>query len=167
MSSGQSHVVDPQPTLLSPSTYDEDAASLRSASDQDSDSEDDEVLQGARNTLEIAEHDRRVLAEEDDREKLLTTTSPVDGLRRIFGSNQDNGSSVKIGKKERRRQRRQERRAARRKRRGRNDEEGELMFEMEEGFKDYSSSNASTVSFESDRRRSDGVYQKQVCPTPG
>ena len=50
----------PSAGLLSPSTYNDDAASLRSISDQDSDSEDDQVIRGTRTTFEIAEHDRTV-----------------------------------------------------------------------------------------------------------
>ena len=44
--------------FLSPSRPDDDAASLRSASDQDSDSEDDEIVGAARSTLELNESRR-------------------------------------------------------------------------------------------------------------
>ncbi|PGH08464.1 hypothetical protein AJ80_07863 [Polytolypa hystricis UAMH7299] len=139
------------PSLLSPSGYDDDVVSLRSLSDQDTDSEDDELIKGSRSTLELAQHDRTVLEEEEELEKLLVKSSPTDGLRRIFGaSSHDNGSSVRIGKKERRRRRRSERRAQRLKESGNTDVEGELMYEMEGGFKDDSSSQASTTSFDSD-----------------
>lgn len=117
------------PSLLSPSNYDNDAASLRSPSEQDSDSEDDEFLRHPRSTLELAQHDRSVLEEEDEMEKLLTRRGPAHGLRRIFSPN---GSSVRIGKKGRRRARREARLA----RRERVSEEGELMYEMEDGFRD-------------------------------
>lgn len=115
------------PSLLSPSNYDNDAASLRSPSEQDSDSEDDEFLRHPRSTLELAQHDQSVLEDEDELEKLLTRRGAAHGLRRIFSPN---GSSVRIGKKERRRARREARQA----RRERVSEEGELMYEMEEGF---------------------------------
>lgn len=120
------------PSLLSPSNYDNDASSLRSPSEQDSDSEDDEFLRHPRSTLELAQHDRSVLDEEDEMEKLLTRHSPAHGLRRIFSPS---ASSVRIGKKERRRARRE----ARQTRRERVSEEGELMYEMEEGFRDLDS----------------------------
>ncbi|KAJ5618290.1 pyrophosphatase/phosphodiesterase [Penicillium herquei] len=115
--------------LLSPANYDNDAASLRSPSEQDSDSEDDEYLRHPRSTLELANHDRAVLDDEDELEKLLTRRGPAHGLRRMFSPN---GSSVRIGKKERRRARKE----ARLSRRERVSEEGELMYEMEEGLGD-------------------------------
>jgi len=123
--------------LLIPSTYDDDATSIHSAhSDQESDSEDDQILQGARSTLELNEHDLAVLKEEEEREKLLTRSrSPVDGLRRVFSGGNAlplDGGSVRIGKREKRRQRRRDRRA----KRGRQGEDGQLMFEMEEGYRD-------------------------------
>ncbi len=150
-------------SLLSPAHYDDDAASLRSASDQDSDSEDDQVLQGAQSSLEIAEHDRSLLKEEEEREKLLTGDSAGKGLRRIFSGPHSNGSKVKIGRQERRTQRRQDRRAARRKKRGRNDEEGELMYEMEEGgLRDDASSASSNSSSEMDRQKFHSVFGNKV-----
>jgi len=150
--------------FLSPSHYDDDAASLRSASDQESDSEDDEVLQGARSSLEIAEHDRSVLKEEEEREKLLTEgDSAAKGLRRIFSGSHSNGSRVKIGRQERRRQRKQERKAARRRRKGKNNEEGELMYEMEEGgVHDDVSSASSNDSADVDRQKIQSILGKKV-----
>lgn len=122
------------PSLLSPAHYDNDAASLRSPSEQDSDSDDDEFLRHPRSTLELSQHDRSVLEDEDELEKLLTRSGPAHGLRRIFSPN---GSSVRIGKRERRRARRE----ARLSRRERVSEEGELMYEMEEGLGDDEASS--------------------------
>ena len=126
-----------QPSLLSPASYDDDA-SLHSPtpSDQDTDSEDDEFLRASRTTLELADYDRTVLDEEDEREKLLIRGGPADGLRRIFSpiSARTGGGSVRIGKKERRRQRREQREERRRRRRKmERNEHGEVMYEMEEG----------------------------------
>jgi hypothetical protein len=150
----------PDPSLLSPTAYDDDVSSLRSLSDQDSDSEDDELVQGTRDTLELAKHDRTVLEEEEEREKLLIRASPTDGLRRIFGSKHDNGSSVRIGKRERRKKRRLRRRGGRRRRAGVADAEGELMYEMEEGgFRD-SSSQLSTASNSDVQTLDNRVYNK-------
>ncbi|KAH0536002.1 hypothetical protein FGG08_007101 [Glutinoglossum americanum] len=125
----------PRAPLLSPSTHKDDASSLRSVSNQDSDSEDDEVIHGARTSLEIAEHDRTVLEEEDEREKLLASGGAGDGFRRIFSIS--NSSKVVVGKRERRKQKREKRKAMKRqKRRDKGisrGEEQEFMIEMEEG----------------------------------
>lgn len=118
------------PSLLSPAGYDDDASSLRSLSEQDSDSEDDEFLRNSRSTLELTEHDRSVLEEEEERVKLLTRGGAGNGLRRIFTSSPQ--GSVRIGKKDRRRRRREA--AARRleEEGGDEGERGRLVYEMEE-----------------------------------
>lgn len=139
-------------SLLSPGGYDEDAESLRSPSEQDSDSEDDEFLRRSRTTLELAEHDRTVLDDEEETEKLLTRSGPTHGLRRIFSPN---SSSVRIGKQERRRQRRQARKDARRGRLRNSRESAEMLFEMEEGHPDDESSLLSSSSSDLDRRLKD------------
>jgi hypothetical protein len=137
------------PSLLSPANYDNDAASLRSPSEQDSDSEDDEFLRHPRSTLELASHDRTVLDEEDEMEKLLTRRGPALGLRRMFSPS---GGNVRIGKKERRRARREARR------RERVSEEGELMYEMEEGLND-DDSLISDSSSDLDGKEEDYLYE--------
>ncbi|KAL2841893.1 alkaline-phosphatase-like protein [Aspergillus pseudoustus] len=140
--------------LLSPRDYDEDAESLHSPlSEQDSDSEDDDFLANSRSTLELSKHDRAVLDDEEETEKLLTRTGPTHGLRRLFSPNRSN---VRIGKKEARRQRRKERKDARRarreKRHGRGHGEGDEMYEMEEGHRDDEISLLSSSSSELDER---------------
>ncbi|KAJ0427212.1 alkaline-phosphatase-like protein [Aspergillus carlsbadensis] len=139
--------------LLSPRDYDEDAESLHSPlSEQDSDSEDDDFLANSRNTLELSQHDRTVLDDEDETEKLLTRTGPTHGLRRLFSPNRSN---VRIGKKEEaRRQRQKERKDARRARREKRHghDEGNEMYEMEEGHRDDESSLLSSSSSELDER---------------
>ncbi|KAF4220610.1 hypothetical protein CNMCM8980_001565 [Aspergillus fumigatiaffinis] len=138
------------PSLLSPGDYDDDASSLRSLSEQDSDSDDDEFLRKSRTTLELAEHDRAVLEEEEEMEKLLVRSGPTHGLRRIFSPN---GSSVKIGKYERDRDRRRKRQDERkRRRRSAAGQNGELMYEMEEGYRESESSLLSGSSSELDQR---------------
>lgn len=133
----QSHHLPPSPSLLSPGEYDDDA-SLRSPSEQDSDSEDDQFVRGSRTSIELAQYDRTVLDEEDEMEKLLTrSTGPTEGLRRIFSPSSPVGN-VKIGKKEKRRQRRREqqgqgRDASRESRRKHTSENGEFLYEMDEG----------------------------------
>ncbi|KAL4900693.1 hypothetical protein BDW74DRAFT_182527 [Aspergillus multicolor] len=137
--------------LLSPRDYDEDAESLRSPlSEQDSDSEDDEFLARSRTTLELAEHDRTVLDDEEELEKLLTRSGPSHDIRRIFSPNRSN---VRIGKKEEaRRLRRKKERAARKARREKRHGDDEEMYEMEEGHPGDESSLLSTSSSDSDER---------------
>lgn len=121
--------------LLSPASYDDDASvHSPTPSDQETDSEDDEFLRNSRTTLELAQYDRTVLDEEDEREKLLIRgNSPADGLRRIFSPSASQPGSVRIGKKERRRQRQQQREEERRRRRRKErDEHGRLLYEMED-----------------------------------
>jgi len=138
-------------SLLSPSHYDNDASSLRSPSEQDSDSEDDEFLRHPRSTLELTSHDRAVLDDEDELEKLLTRRGPAHGLRRMFSPN---GNSVRIGRRERRKARKE----ARQSRRERVSEEGELMYEMEEGIGDDADSVTSGSSWDLGEKE-DHLYQ--------
>lgn len=116
--------------LLSPSAYDDDVTSPQALSEQDSDSEDDELLRVKRSTLELARHDKTVLEEEEEMEKLLVRSGPADGLRRIFSPTT---GPVRIGKRDRSR-----RRERKRSLQGKPHREGDLMFEMEEGFREFS-----------------------------
>lgn len=146
------------PSLLSPAGYDDDVASLRTLSDQESDSEDDQLIQASRSTLELSRHDLTVLEEEEERERLLLinkAASPTDGLKRILGVNSQDSRSVSviIGKRERRRREREMARKEREKsgrRRTPGVEENSLMYEMEEGgaYKENASDvdDASSVS---------------------
>ncbi|KAN0084724.1 Alkaline-phosphatase-like, core domain containing protein [Elaphomyces granulatus] len=148
--------------LLSPAAYDDD---VRSLSEQDSDSEDDELVRGSRSTLELAKHDRTVLEEEEEREKLLTKSSPADGLRRIFSPN---GGNIMIGRRERRK-RRKERRAAQRRARKKPYVEDDLMYEMKESDNGNASTRSSTPS-ELDSRvldesQSKGIPTGRMIPT--
>lgn len=152
--------------LLSPRDYDDDAESLRSpASEQDSDSEDDKFLSRSRTTLELAEHDRTVLDDEEELEKLLTRSGPTHDIRRLFSPNRSN---VRIGKKEEaRRQRRKEKRDARRARREkRQDHDDEEMYEMEEGQPGDESSLLSDSSSNLDERIKKQYTDVQVCLLP-
>ncbi|CAG7964605.1 unnamed protein product [Penicillium nalgiovense] len=145
---------DTTPSLLSPGNYDNDASSLRSPSEQDSDSDDDALLGQNRSTLEIAEHDRAVLEAEEELENLLIRRGTGNGLRRIFSPN---GSSVKIGKTKK------ERRQRRGSRRERISEDGELMYEMEEGIGDDNASLLSGSSLDLDQK---GEYTYEPPPPP-
>ncbi|CAG8941104.1 unnamed protein product [Penicillium salamii] len=130
-------------SLLSPANYDNDASSLRSPSEQDSDSDDDALLHQNRSTMELAEHDRAVLEDEEELEKLLTRRGAGQGIRRIFSPLD---RSVTIGKKKK------ERRPRRGSRRERVSEDGELMYEMEEGIGDDNASLLSGSTLDTDEK---------------
>ncbi|ODA83215.1 hypothetical protein RJ55_01726 [Drechmeria coniospora] len=59
-------------SLLSPIAYDDDASSLHSRSAQDTDSDDDQLQKAARNSRELRAHDRIVLMEEEETDRLVT-----------------------------------------------------------------------------------------------
>jgi predicted AlkP superfamily pyrophosphatase or phosphodiesterase len=150
-------------SFLSPSHYDDDSSSIHSAerSDQDTDSEDDEVLMGARTSADIRAHDRSVLVEEDERDRLLeesrrrgrrgSALKMVEPLKKLFGKSYpelpgvgtSNSSEDRDEEKSRHGEGKRERRRRRRERRARkkerlvgaaeHGEDGELMYEMEEG----------------------------------
>ena len=157
------------PSLLSPGGYDDDVASLRTLSDQDSDSEDDQILEGSRSTLELSQHDRTVLDEEEELEKLLTKSSPTDGLKRILGVGPDSGS-VRIGKREKRKRLRQVQKAMMRKNteNAKSIELDDLLSGIEEGFDDLSSvASASTTSLDSGLKSFErSVYGKAGLQSP-
>ncbi|KAE8552343.1 hypothetical protein EYB25_006237 [Talaromyces marneffei] len=137
--------------LLSPSPYDDDATSPRSLSEQDSDSEDDEFLRANRSSTELARHDKTVLEEEEEMEKLLVRSGPADGLRRIFSPT---SGPVRIGKRDHSRRRERKRSIQ-----GKPHQEGDLMFEMEEGFRDFSDDD-SIDSFNLDEKDVDEWQDK-------
>jgi len=171
------------PSLLSPSEYDADAMSIRS--DQDTDSDDDERLRRARNSRELRAHDRLVLMEEEELDQLVTESrrrqdtqrrgsnlpipNPLRLLTRRLSetslsrsrspSVQPAESAEDLGL-EKRRARRQRRRVKRDRllAEAEHGEDGELMYEMEEGgMKDGSSTGDS-----SDREDSDEVDRKHL-----
>ena len=157
--------------LLSPTSHDDDVSSVHSAerSDQDTDSEDDEVLQRARTSAEIRMHDHRVLLDEDERDKLLEESRQrgrrgsalaLAPLKKLFAKNQGLDGSIDgdiieqaekgNGKRKRRRERR-----ARKKQELLNEasrgEDGRLMYEMEEGsVKEGSATGSSSETETSD-----------------
>ncbi|KAK4102959.1 Phosphodiest-domain-containing protein [Parathielavia hyrcaniae] len=171
------------PSLLSPSDYDADAVSIRS--DQDTDSDDDERQLRARNSRELRAHDRLVLMEEEELDHLVTETrKQKQGQRRGSGLPIPNplrlltrrlsdaslsrsrspsvhpGESVEDLGVEKRRARRQRRKTKRDRllADAHHGEDGELMYEMEEGgMKDGSSTGDS-----SDRDDSDEVDRKHL-----
>lgn len=164
-------------SLLSPSAYDDDVSSVHSAerSDQDTDSEDDEVMQGARTSAEIRAHDRRVLLDEEERDNLLEKSrqrgrrgSALAPLKKLFtrGQSELDGSSEgdlydETEKINERRKQRRERRAKKKKElleeadRG---EDGRLIYEVEEGgMKEGSATGSSSEMEESDNSSQHGL----------
>ncbi len=126
----------------SPNAYDGDVA------EQDSDSQD-----------EVAEHDRSILKEEEEREKLLTeATSKLPRFPKFNTTRSDPPKPVKAGKKEKRRQQRRERRRARRRDKTDKGEDGELLSEMEEGALKDTGSDSSSLSDFSNGLRSSGAF---------
>ncbi|KAF5656698.1 ectonucleotide pyrophosphatase phosphodiesterase [Fusarium heterosporum] len=158
-------------SFLSPVAYDDDASSLHSRSDQDTDTDDDELISRARNSRELRAHDRIVLVEEDDIDRLVTDSRQmkerdrrgsglaVPQLGRIFsrrGSNSGTQSvnsstdNLVIEKRNIRRQRRQKKRD-KLVEHAHHGEDGELMYEMEEGgMKEGSSTGESSERDDSD-----------------
>jgi predicted AlkP superfamily pyrophosphatase or phosphodiesterase len=135
---------------FSPSDYDNDAASYHSASDRDSDSEDDECGGESATSRQPNNHDRAVLLQEEEQERLLTDSKagPLDDEKQSLKSRLESALSAKILKRD---NRRQNGKSGRRKGNWK-EEDSELMYEMEEGAKDLSSSS-STTSFD--------LYQKE------
>ena len=103
----------------------------------DLDEDEQETLQAS---------DEEVLREEEDRERLLTTSKS--GINRLFRDHDPNAPKpIALSRKDLRKVRRKERRARRRRQKG--EDETTLMFEMESGDKDDddSSSTSSTELF--------------------
>lgn len=178
--------VDRDGYLLSPVNYDDDAISLHSRSEQDTDSEDDELLAAARNSRELRARDRLVLMEEEELDELIIN-SRAQQERRRRGSNlsipnpirilrgynrarsssaiDDNGSSVEDLNYEKRRNRRRRRKDKKDRllNEARDGEDGQLMYEMEQGgLKDGSSTGNS-----SDREGSDEIDRKRLLRMSG
>ncbi|KAH7316599.1 alkaline-phosphatase-like protein [Stachybotrys elegans] len=174
-----------QGSLLSPVAYDDDAASLHSRSDQDTDSEDDELQMRARNSRELRAHDRIVLMEEEEMDRLVTDTRrQQDRQRRGSGlavpsafkllgrrSNQTQAAPAGSSTEDLHSEKRQSRRSRRQQKKQRlmedaqHGEDGELMYEMESGgMRDGSSTGDSSErddSDEVDRRRLNMVKDAQ------
>jgi predicted AlkP superfamily pyrophosphatase or phosphodiesterase len=164
------------PAHLSASHHDDDASSSHTSdrSDQDTDSEDDQVLLAARNSSDIRNYDREVLEQEEERDRLLQQARGNQGQRgntvlpNPFKNLLFNASNSKIdisqtgGERDDVKER--QRKALRRLRRevkkeklmdkAKNGEDGALMYEMEEGgMKEGSMTGESSDSDEKDRKR--------------
>ncbi|KAI0402496.1 alkaline-phosphatase-like protein [Xylaria palmicola] len=88
--------VEKDRSLLSPLSYDDDAVSLHSRSDQDTDSEDDKILAAARNSRELRARDRMVLAEEDEIDQLVINSRVREERGRRGSGLQRRGSNLAL-----------------------------------------------------------------------
>ncbi|KAI1295738.1 alkaline-phosphatase-like protein [Xylaria venustula] len=88
--------VEKDRALLSPLSYDDDAVSLHSRSDQDTDSEDDAILAAARNSRELRARDRMVLMEEDEMDQLVVDSRAQQERQRRGSSLQRRGSNLAL-----------------------------------------------------------------------
>lgn len=142
-------------SLVIPARFEDNANSIHS------DSEDNEAPEVS-SSSEIAERDRAMLDEEDEREELLAlgssgTESSMPPGRRLDNNFVSNG---KGGRWDRRK------RCITAKRRRQSNEEGELMYEMEEGGKARgTSSDSSGSSAELDRHKLRKMHDRPVCET--
>lgn len=123
------------------------------SSNAESHYENDPISQHARSSTELAEHDRGLLDEEEEREKLLA----VGGARKapskgFFGRRQKEKKPAEIELNENSQKPRRPHTTRREKKGSGKDEEGELLYEMEEGGETYdTSSQASSSSAELDK----------------
>lgn len=123
------------------------------SSDPESDFKNDPASRHARNSAEMAEHDHGLLDEEEESEKLLAAGGAQETSSKSFlGRRRKDKTVAKIELNEnRRRHRRSHKTRIGRKGSGK-DEEGELLYEMEEGGETYdTSSQASSSSAELDK----------------
>ena len=121
-------------------------------SDAESDFEDERVTRNARGSLEVAHQDQRLLEEEEEREKLLTATSTSKPSTSFFGKRQRGLPPNETPAEEKQNSTRRSRRRRKHGRGKSQDEDGELMFEMEEGGpQSETSSQASRSSSELDK----------------
>lgn len=139
-------------SLLTPSHYDDDASSLHSVrSNQDTDSEDDEVLMEARTSGEVRLHDQSVLMEEEERDRLLEESRIQRGrrgsaialpapLKGLFRKASNPSTTIRNADEEKHKTERGRRRTVRRREKkerlmgeAEHGEAAELMHEMEEG----------------------------------
>ena len=136
------------------------------SSDAESEFDNDPVAQHARNSTELAEHDRGLLDEEEERETLLTGgRAQKDPPKGFFGRKQKDKEPSAFELKENKKRPGRARKGKRGKKRNRKDEEGELLYEMEEGGETYdTSSQASSSSAELDKLNLSDSSMSKVLP---
>ena len=105
------------------------------------------------------DHDRTVLEEEEQHEKLMTGESH-DGQ----GKRPSDQGLLDIGRRERRKERRRQRRSKKRREKGDRNEEGMLLYEMEEGgSRGDACSLSSSSSLDLDRLAQQPAPSTKVC----
>jgi len=111
-----------------------------------------------RTSTEIREEDRHILSEDEEAEELLRGGRPVRSPRKLFGRGQfDNGKSMES--KHDLRGNMQHKRKRRRLQGYTEEENGGLLFEMEEGANRSSSSESLGDSGEMDRQKLVGIQR--------
>lgn len=149
-------MADPQPESERLLSNARDANPVLNSDDDHNHLTDDEGSDGSVD-FEQREHDHQLLAEEDEREQLLTGRSKTRGLGRLFSAGVDQ-NNPRPPKRPGRKMRRQ-------KLRGRGDEAGELMYEMEEGG-GSAASDDSRGSSEVDEKRLRMVQGQKAVSIP-
>ncbi|KAH7358307.1 type I phosphodiesterase/nucleotide pyrophosphatase [Plectosphaerella cucumerina] len=166
-------------TLLSPSGYDDDASSLHSRSDQDTDSEDDQLQLRARNSRELRAADRLVFMAEEEVDRLVTDTrkmqqgrdrsgsglalpNPLRLLRKpsdqSLSATNESSDDLTVDEKRRQRSARRQAKLERLAESAAHGEDGELMYEMEAG----GMKEGSITGDSSDRSDSDEIDRKRL-----
>ena len=130
MSISESMALEQSEKLLSRRSYDRDAQVIHS----DDESDNDHAGELGRKS----EEDGDVLREDAEVEELLSKPRKFTALRRVLGS-RNHGEPVKVSRREERRQRHAEQNARKRRRSSMGNEDGHIMFEMEEGNPETSS----------------------------
>ncbi|KAL8849160.1 MAG: hypothetical protein Q9221_005837 [Calogaya cf. arnoldii] len=105
-----------------------------------SDSEDDRILEETYNSIELADHDRQVLLEEQKREELLLANH-FNGQRSLYSRAGNKRQDINQNEKH---SHQRSRKARKRKSGAGKDEEAKLLYRMEAGSKDDTSSQASS-----------------------
>ncbi|KAL8669054.1 MAG: hypothetical protein Q9168_006343 [Polycauliona sp. 1 TL-2023] len=106
----------------------------------DSDSEDDRVLKETYNSIELADHDRQVLLDEEEREEFLSAARSG-GQRPFFGKASGKSKQTDWARKS---SSQGPNHARKRKHERTKDDEARLLYRMESGSKDYTSSQSSS-----------------------
>ena len=134
------------------------------SSGEESDFENDPISLQARNSTELANHDRCLLDEEEEREQLLasqrTQKAPTKGF---FGRRRKDQRPAEVELNEKKPEIRRSHKTRREKKGSSKDEEGELLYEMEEGGETYdTSSQASSSSAELDKQSTKSSSMSKV-----
>ncbi|KAL8981543.1 MAG: hypothetical protein Q9205_003700 [Flavoplaca limonia] len=128
--------------------------SLPDCNGSNSDSEDDRILKETYNSVELADHDRQVLLEEEEREKLLTSSRSD---RQISLFSRASGKSRGVDQ-ERETTHQRLHKPRKRKHNGTKEDEARLLYRMEAGSKDDGSSQASSSA------ELDKLPSKEISP---